>query len=583
MRQAQINYLKSFWGELEQAAEELLDEGSMPALSDEDFYLYHQTGNRLVYEKVYFKRRKYLTVFGILAEYEKHYTDKLIEVVSDICDEKFWALPAHVDFDSPDENTIDLFATETAGTLAEMLVIFGKAFPDWLIGKVTDNILRRVLTPFCTSDFPYSWWENDRCNWSAVCAGNIGMAAIYLNRLGAMPDGCIKPCIERVCGALDCYLGGMEEDGACTEGLYYFSYGMSYYTSFAELLYEESGGKIDLMKKDKCEQVALFQQKCYFGGVSLSFSDAGTADRFLVGLTSFLASKFSKVTIPDYALARGINDDDCYRWVCNERNIRWLIKYGKDKDGVDEDIDNRAGASYDLLPSAQWLICKDKNGNGFAAKGGNNDENHNHNDVGSFLVVYGGDMVIADLGAGEYTKDYFGAGRYDILCNRSLGHNVPVINDTEQHEGSGYRADGFIWNEEDKSLRISFAGAYEKGIVDSLTRTITADFDSVETKFKLQVSDTVLPNDKTKKFTENIVSLYKPVICNSCERGTGIININGTYITIKGVVNIRVIPKGHSMHDGTKVTAYLIQCDVDGLKSGMEKTVKMEVACGYGY
>ena len=31
----------------------------------------------------------------------------------------------------------------------------------------------------------------------------------------------------------------MEEDGACTEGLGYFAYGMSYYTGFAQALYQE--------------------------------------------------------------------------------------------------------------------------------------------------------------------------------------------------------------------------------------------------------------------------------------------------------------------------------------------------------
>ena len=38
----------------------------MPALTKEDFFLFHETGNRLVYENAYFGRRKYLTVYAIL-------------------------------------------------------------------------------------------------------------------------------------------------------------------------------------------------------------------------------------------------------------------------------------------------------------------------------------------------------------------------------------------------------------------------------------------------------------------------------------------------------------------------------------
>jgi hypothetical protein len=589
MNNTEINYVKSFWSELEQAGVELLNKGTMPALSDEDFYLYQKTGNRIIYEKVYFLRRKYLMVFGILAEYEKNsenkkrYIDKLTEVINDICGERFWALPAHVNFDNLDVNTVDLFASETAGTLSEMLVIFGDLFPEWLINKVKDNIMTRVLTPFCTSKFPYSWWETDRCNWSAVCGGNVGMTAIYMDRLGVLPNGWKEPCLKRVCAALDCYLGGIEEDGAVTEGLYYFSYGMSYYTAFAELLYEETKGEIDLMANPKCEKIALFQQKCYFGGgVSLSFSDASTSDRFLPGLTAFLSNKYSSVQTPDYVLARGIDDDDCYRWICNERNIKWLIKYSGGAEN------NSKGACFDLLPTAQWMICKDKDGNGYAAKGGNNDENHNHNDIGNFLVVYGGDMLIADLGSGEYTKDYFHEGRYNILCNRALGHNVPLINDTEQGQGVDYRADGFIWNEENKELKISFADAYEKGIIESLTRKIGFETDN---GFRITVLDIFTPNKNTRKFTENLVSIYKPTITE--ENGNSIITIIGKdgidggnavcKIVIEGAFNIRVVPKEHALHDGNKTTIYLIQFDVpfneQDVKANVEKSVEMLFHC----
>lgn len=55
-----------------------------------------------------------------------------------------------------------------------------------------------------------------------------------------------------------------------------------------------------------------------------------------------------------------------------------------------------------------------------AAKGGNNGEPHNHNDVGSFFYLVGDEMLLTDLGAGEYTKEYFHEGRYRILCNNSL-------------------------------------------------------------------------------------------------------------------------------------------------------------------
>jgi hypothetical protein len=292
------------------------------------------------------------------------------------------------------------------------------------------------------------------------------------------------------------------------------------------------------------------------------------------------------VQTPDYVLARGIDDDDCYRWVCNERNIKWLIKYSTSaENGIKK-------AQYDLLSTAQWIICKDKDGNGYAAKGGNNDENHNHNDIGNFLVVYGGDMLIADLGSGEYTKDYFNEGRYSILCNRSLGHNVPLINDLEQRQGAEYKADEFAWDEDNKELKISFATAYPDKIIDSLTRKISFDTDN---GFRIIIKDTFTPNNNTKKFTENLVSIYKPTITE--ENGSSIITIKGKdnndttkavcKIVINCTYNIRIIPKEHTLHDGKKITIYLIQFEVpfneQDIKANVEKSIEMEVRCGYEF
>lgn len=111
----------------------------------------------------------------------------LNQIIISICKERFWALPAHVDFSHLDEKTIDLFAAETAQSLAEILLIMGGRLPHETVALAQEEIMNRVLTPFCTSAFPYSWWETDRCNWSAVCAGSIGIAAIAMDKMESSP------------------------------------------------------------------------------------------------------------------------------------------------------------------------------------------------------------------------------------------------------------------------------------------------------------------------------------------------------------------------------------------------------------
>lgn len=401
-----------------------------------------------------------------------------------------------------------------------------------------------------------------------------------MDRMGKLPKGWKEPCMKRVCDALQCYLDGMETDGACTEGLGYFSYGMSYYCAFAELLYEESGHSVDLMMRPKCDKIAAFQEKCYFGkGVSISFSDGSQEERFLPGLTAFLAHKFPGIKTPDYAVARGLEQDACYRWLTNERNIRWLICYGG------QNNQDTGTLACDLLPAAQWMICKDRNGNGFAAKGGHNDENHNHNDIGHFLCVYNGEMLLTDLGAGEYTKDYFSDGRYGILCNRSLGHSVPLINDCEQCQGREYCADDFSWNDDKKMLRISFANAYPQGLISGLVRTIHFDSDDTEAaqNMKMVITDSFIPSGQTKKITENLITPFRPALEKNNKNDTYVIKIQGEQsicqINIENAVDLRVLSKEHSMHDGTRTMVYLIQWEVPVVENG----TKMEVRCGYDF
>lgn len=573
MQEQQILYLRSFWKEIEAEAKEL-SKCSMPELSMKDFELFYQTGNRLVYEAEYFGRRKYLTVYGILAVYrgEKADIDRLIYVLDSVCRERYWALPAHVNANTRDELTIDLFVAETAQTLTEQIYLLREKLSNDIKERILDEVMRRVMLPYIERRVTYGW-ETDPCNWSAVCAGSIGMAAIYLYRMGRLTKGQRDECIERVCASMQCYIGGLEEDGACTEGLGYYSYGMSYFAGFAQLAFEESNGDIQLMKGEKCENIATFQQKCYFGdGVSVSFSDGSSRECFLPGLTAYLKHCFPTVQAPDYTLARGLHADNCYRWLTNERNIRWLQAYGEEE----KEKEDTLRELYHVLPSAQWMICKDENGNGYAAKGGHNAESHNHNDVGHFLVVHRGEMFLTDLGAGEYTKEYFGKGRYDILCNRALGHSVPLINGLEQCAGREYQAKEFAWDEKEKELQISFADAYPEGVIKDLTRRIRMLHEEKQEGLTLLVTDSFEPSEETDSIVENFITQHKPVVDNNCiflqgERGI-------CKMTVENDAEISVIPQKHSNHQGEEEIVYLLQWKVP-ISAGEVSECAIKIDC----
>jgi hypothetical protein len=101
-----------------------------------------------------------------------------------------------------------------------------------------------------------------------------------------------------------------------------------------------------------------------------------------------------------------------------------------------------------------------------------------------------------------------------------------------------------------------------------------------------------VPNTNTKKFTENLVSVYKPTV--EVENGSSVVTIIGKEgidgrkavckVVIDDITDIRIVPKEHALHDGNKTTIYLIQFDVpfneqEG-KANVEKSVEMAVKCG---
>ena len=98
-----------------------------------------------------------------------------------------------------------------------------------------------------------------------------------------------------------------------------------------------------------------------------------------------------------------------------------------------------------------------------ALKGGHNGENHNHNDVGNFVVYKDGAPVIIDVGTLEYTKKTFSSERYTIWALQSSFHNLPEIGGMMEHEWKDYHSDRFEKLGDGKAF-VGFAGAYPEEI-----------------------------------------------------------------------------------------------------------------------
>ncbi|MDR6549854.1 heparinase II/III family protein [Paenibacillus qinlingensis] len=434
--------------------EQLVAEGDrflqtpIPDLAWSLFRRIWEDGNRKTYEAVYFHRRQRLAAFGLLSwlwPEREDYRDGLLDIVWAICNEFSWCVPAHYEqmpghaairqsvLDPHIGNhdpalEIDLFAAETAFTLAEILQLTGEGWPEAVRGRIYREIYRRVFIPYLNNAY---FWEAVRNNWAAVCAGSIAAAAIYVIEDSQE----LAMVLEKALPILDLFLEGFGEDGACLEGYMYWSYGFGFYTYAAQLLERRTAGGINLFEHPKVKEIALFQQKSFLTGrKTVNFSDSQDEADVNIGLTHEWARRVPDMHIPEYSFEGKLIYDHCGRFAPALRKLIWFDVNLKGTDWEE--------ASY-YLPDAQWLISRVHQPNGsfcFAAKGGYNDEPHNHNDIGHFMLTAGEETFLADMGAGLYTKQYFSPARYTFIGNGAQGHSIPMINHELQLTGKEIKA-----------------------------------------------------------------------------------------------------------------------------------------------
>lgn len=506
---------------LHREAESFSDYGFNRELFNE----FYTNGNRLNYENEYFAKRKCLTVRAVynIILGGKVGDTKLCEIINAICDEFTWALPAHVGNDVKEaEKVIDLFSAETAQTLSEILhyTDLGEQAHE----KIHALLLERIVKPYENGT---SWWETSKHNWAAVCGACVGMVYIY-----EFPERFCK-VKDRILKTMKCFLSGYGNDGACLEGLGYWNYGFGYFVYFAELLRRSDG--TDLLSNEKVRAIAEFNGHMFIGdSLCVSFSDSQRTTGVNIGLACFLNNEFGDIKI---LKTRREDLDNCYRFAPYLRSFLWL------NEGTVKRSKNTCGYKY--FNDAQWYINK-REKFAFAAKGGNNGEPHNHNDIGAFIIASGNEQLITDLGAGEYMRDYFNdETRYDNFCVSSKGHSVPVIDGKYQKNGSGYCAE--ILKADNNTFKLDISGAYDLKQLKSFIREFEIRENKIIMRDVFEFSGT--------EITERLVSLIKPQITN------GDAKIKN--MTIHSAVLPDIKEKPSKNHEGQYETVYCIDYTIN--------------------
>jgi hypothetical protein len=476
------------------------------------FRLFETTGDRAAFQHVYFDRRRRLAglLLTTVLDETNTYLETLNDLIWEICNEYTWSLPAHLPVGIeqvrashvPPEQEVDLFSAHTGHILAETISLLGERLPDWLHYRIRTEIQRRIFQPVFDSLYHF-WWESAPMNWASVCGGCVGMTALILIEDRELLAG----MIDRVVRTMERSLDGFGADGGCPEGIHYWVYGFGFFTYFTEMLSAFTAGKIDLLQSERVKQIAAFPQVVSLGGERyINFSDVPERAIIHPGLGSRMAALLEQ-PIPELKPPQ-FHADHAFRWGHVSRDLLWT-----EASALEQPVSE--GKFY--LDNLAWIVDR-RVWNGltvaFAAKGGHNDEPHNHNDLGHFIIHLGDDSLLVDLGAGVYTRQYFQEQRYEFVHTGSHGHSVPLINGQMQREGANHLA-ALIHHElrvDGLTFALDLTHAYDDPTLETFTRTFDWSVDSVRHTAILQLTDMFRFGSSGGRVDECFVSLIQPKI-----------------------------------------------------------------------
>ncbi len=471
-------------------AEKLLAE-PIPDQPDDLFLEFSKTGNRTHWQDVSGRRRGRVTtlVLAECLENKGRFVPAFEQVVAALCAERTWLMPAH------DGNLANFQGKTIDIDLASSALGWDFATADYWLGErlspptrqlLRDNVVRRVVEPYramARAERPLNWWMLTTNNWNAVCLAGVTGAALAL--LDSREDRAFFIAAAEQYSRN--FLKGFTSDGYCSEGVGYWDYGFGHYVLLAETIRQATGGGVDLFAGDAARVPATYGARIeIINGVCPAFADCGVTARPDARIMQFV-NRIYGLGLPQYAEL-----DESPGGALSETGIRAFPNSASQAPPAQAAA---AGQKLrDWFDQAGILIARPGEGGtavmGVALKGGHNAEHHNHNDVGSYVVVLGARPVLLDPGSETYTARTFSARRYESNVLNSYGHPVPIVAGKLQREGRD--AQGKVlqadFTDQTDTLKLDIASAYPVPELKKLERTFVY---SREGRGSLKVTDAV--------------------------------------------------------------------------------------------
>ena len=455
---------------LENALSELNKAPEVP-ITDSIYRLANKEGNRGIYKPRYYRTMDRLEHF-VLAECldnKGRFLPQINNYSRAILEMKSWLHPNHDD----DENgvlegkrvTIDLGARKFGSVLALADVLLGDKLEQDLRKDITTQLQWRIIDSYLKSSKildKNNTWIKSTSNWNSVCTSGSVFVSIAISKNKEERIAAIGSALN----SMKYYLSGFGDDGYCSEGLGYWGYGFGHYLYLAQILYDYTDGNINLFEADNAqklinvgnfpEKFEIQKGKCapFADGVS-SISRKGSNFAYALSAKNYGAIKPTELRLEEAV-------EQLIAWA-NPKSFTFEKKITKE---IPEFPD------YSYFDDFGMVISRGKQEVPFsiAMKAGHNSENHNHSDVGTYIIVLNKDIMTGDIGAPSYTAGAFSKSN---PARSSWGHPVPRIDNTLQSNGKEFSGSitSTEFKENSDKVVMDLKSAYEISALKSLVRT----------------------------------------------------------------------------------------------------------------
>ena len=479
-----------------------------PATPATVYMEFYRNGNRSRYEDILFNGRRTPLVTLVVAECcegKGRFIDDIINGLWSTMEETTWVLPAHnpqfvktnlphplPDTEDPDSVYIDLFSARCAALIAWIHYVLGNRLmqeapqvPERMLGELH----RRIIYPFLLhKEFGWMGYHGQPVNnWNPWILSNV----LTVAGLACMDEDERTAMVEKAMECLECFVKFYAPDGGCDEGPGYWNVAGSSLFDCLDILCDLTGGRVNLLQEELVHNICAYVYKMHISGkYFVNYADA-SAIIYHDGVQIYRMGKCTgdknlvRMGVAAHRMALAVHEVDpkevplSLDITCTYRMVKKLFTEKKLMKERDTDFPLVRDVWF---PGIQVMAARMEEGSDkglyLSAKGGNNGESHNHNDVGSFVLYCDGKPAVIDVGTGVYEKKTFSDQRYEILQMQSLYHNLPMVGGVGQLPGREYAArDAAYTCEKTRAvLTENLCGMYpEEAGVESWQRTFVFD------------------------------------------------------------------------------------------------------------